>query len=133
MKLFVLLLICTACLSFQNTELAKSIARGKTVYTDNCIACHMAGGEGVKGTFPPLAKSDYLKSLNKTIYAIKFGQQGKIKVNNVIYDNAMPNPGLDDNDIADVVNYIQNSWGNTSRKKMVTVKMVEAVVEKQNP
>jgi mono/diheme cytochrome c family protein len=116
----------------QNDELAKSIERGKMVYSENCITCHMGTGEGVPAAFPPLAKSDYLsKTPEKAIYAVKFGLAGKIKVNGIDYDNMMPPPGLDNDEIADVINYIQNSWGNTSDGKMVTEKMVEAVEEKK--
>ena len=92
----------------------------------------MGTGEGVPASFPPLAKSDYLiKTPEKAIYAVKFGLVGKIKVNGVDYDNMMPAPGLDNDEIADVMNYIQNSWGNSSDKKIVTEKMVEAVKEKK--
>lgn len=100
------------------------------IYSENCITCHMGTGEGVPATFPPLAKADYLiKTPEKAIYAIKFGLAGKIKVNGIDYDNMMPAPGLDDSEVADVMNYIQNSWGNSSEKKMVTEKMVKEVKE----
>lgn len=115
----------------QEDELAKSIERGKGIYNENCITCHMGNGEGIPQTFPPLAKADYLmKSPEKAIHAIKFGLEGKIKVNGLEFDNAMPNPGLGNDEIADVMNYIQNSWGNSSEKKIVTEKIVEAVKEK---
>ncbi|TDE18596.1 c-type cytochrome [Dyadobacter psychrotolerans] len=122
----------SATLADQDDALAKSIERGKLVYSENCITCHMGTGEGVPASFPPLAKSDYLiKTPEKAIYAVKFGLIGKIKVNGIDYDNMMPAPGLDNNEIADVMNYIQNSWGNSSDKKIVTEKMVEAVEEKK--
>ena len=70
-----------------------------------------------------------IKTPEKAIYAVKFGMAGKIKVNGIDYDNMMPNPGLDDNEVADVMNYIQNSWGNNSEKKIVTEKMVKEVKE----
>lgn len=91
----------------------------------------MGAGEGVPEVFPPLAKADYLtKTPEKAIHAIKFGLQGKIIVNGVAFDNQMPSPGLDNDEIADVMNYISNSWGNSSEKKIVTEKMVEAIKEK---
>lgn len=90
----------------------------------------MGAGEGIPATFPPLAKADYLmKTPEKAIHAIKFGLQGKVKVNDAEFDNMMPNPGLGNDEIADVMNYIQNSWGNSSEKKMVTQKMVEEIKE----
>lgn len=132
MKTLIILLsgtiFCSAVFPKQDEALAKSIERGKMIYSENCITCHMGAGEGVVGTFPPLAKADYLmKTPEKAIHAIKFGLEGKIKVNGVEFENAMPSPGLADDEIADVMNYIQNSWGNSSDKKMVTPKMVEAI------
>ena len=92
----------------------------------------MGAGEGVPATFPPLAKADFLvKTPEKAIEAVKFGLQGKIVVNGVSYEGMMPNPGLDNEEIADVMNYIQNAWGNTSNKKMITAKMVEEVKQKK--
>jgi mono/diheme cytochrome c family protein len=121
----------TAVLPDQNDELEKSIARGKEVYVNYCIACHMGNGGGIPEVYPPLAKSDYLmKTPEKAIHAIKFGLQGPIKVNGVAYDGVMPEPGLDADEVADVMNYIRNSWGNSSEKQIVTVDMVNAVPEK---
>lgn len=100
---------------FQDKELEESINRGAEIYSDFCINCHMANGEGVEKTFPPLAKSDFL--LNKreeSIRGVKYGQQGYILVNGVAYNNIMPPMGLEDEEIADVMNYILNSWGNKS-------------------
>ncbi|MFN0255068.1 c-type cytochrome [Pedobacter ureilyticus] len=111
-------------------ELNKSIARGKELYKESCITCHLANGEGVKGTFPPLAKADFLtKYPEKSIHAVKFGMKGGIKVNSVDYNNAMPPSGFADDEIADVMNYIRNSFGNKN-SEIVTEKMVAAVKEK---
>ncbi len=111
-------------------ELTKSITRGKELYVESCINCHLANGEGVKGTFPPLAKADFLlKYQDKAIHAIKFGMSGAIKVNGETYNNAMPPSGLANDEIADVMNYINNSFGNKNTK-MVTEKMVTDVKEK---
>lgn len=114
-------------LSNPQDELSKSIARGKELYKESCITCHLANGEGVKDTFPPLAKADFLtKYPEKSIRAVKFGMQGAIKVNGVDYDNAMPPSGFADDEIADVMNYIRNSFGNKNTQ-LVTEKMVAAV------
>jgi mono/diheme cytochrome c family protein len=136
MKIFLILIFGTVCysamLTTQDDALTKSIERGKMIYAENCISCHMGTGEGVPASFPPLAKSDYLiKTPEKAIYAVKFGLVGKITVNGIQYNNMMPAPGLDNDEIADVMNYIHNSWGNTSDKKIVTEKMVEAIEEKK--
>lgn len=99
---------------YQQKPLEKSIEDGKEIYSDFCLQCHMAKGEGVKGAFPPLAKSDYLNDIDKSIHAIKYGLKGPIKVNGVSYNGNMINQGLDEEEISDVMNYILNSWGNSS-------------------
>ena len=91
--------------------------RGKDIYTDFCMACHLPLGEGVKNVFPPLAKSDYLlKNREASIRAIKFGLQGEITLNGINYNNVMAPLGVSDDEIADVMNYITNSWGNKNDK-----------------
>lgn len=109
-----------------NDELAKSIQRGKEVYADFCVQCHLASGKGTE-TFPPLANSDWLVNKRKeSIHAIKYGQSGPIKVNGKTYNGRMSPMGLSDEEVADVMNYIMNSWGN-KQSKMVTVSEVKAV------
>ncbi|MGB5274170.1 MAG: cytochrome c [Flavobacteriaceae bacterium] len=115
---------------FQDPTLEASVQRGSEIYADFCITCHMAQGEGVATAFPPLAKSDYLQNNREgSIRGIKFGQQGELVVNGVIYNSVMAPMGLEDEEVADVMNYILNSWGNTS-DKMVTVEEVEAIQKK---
>ncbi len=48
---------------FQKYDLPKSIARGKQVYANNCMNCHMDDGNGTPDIFPPLDKADYLKKM----------------------------------------------------------------------
>jgi len=113
----------------QDTTLQNSIERGKTVYEDFCMQCHMATGEGIPGAFPPLAKADYLlENRTKAIHAVKFGLKGPITVNGTDYNSVMAPLGLYDDEVADVMNYILNSWGNTS-DKLVTEEEVAAVEE----
>ena len=100
---------------YQDTDLESSIQRGKDLYSDFCVTCHMANGEGVANVFPPLANSDYLaQNREESIRGVKFGQSGQIVVNGTTYDNLMVAPGLEDEEIADVMNFVMNSWGNSS-------------------
>lgn len=111
----------------QDTELSKSMARGKDVYNDFCIVCHKPNGEGTEKIFPPLAKSDFLsKYREESIRTVRFGQKGKIKVNGIEYNGNMPLPGLTDEEIVDVMNYVFNSWGNKS-EKIVTINEVNSI------
>ncbi|SMC57811.1 c-type cytochrome [Cellulophaga tyrosinoxydans] len=115
---------------FQDNELEKSMKRGKAIYADFCVTCHLTEGEGVKNAFPPLAKSDYLKkNREESIKGIKYGQKGELTVNGVQYNGLMPSMGLEDEEIADVMNYILNSWGNKS-DKLVTPEEVSLITKK---
>jgi len=109
------------------TSLEKSMERGGLVFTDFCMQCHLANGKGVPGAFPPLAASNWLsEKRTESIHSVKYGQQGEIEVNGVTYNGVMVPMGLSDEEVADVMNYIMNSWGNI-QDKMVTVEEVEAV------
>lgn len=131
MKTFLLVYI-TSVLSisiylFQDPTLEESMQRGSEIYADFCATCHLEKGEGVLHTFPPLAESDYLmENREASIRGVKYGQQIEIVVNGITYNSAMPDPGLEDEEIADVMNYVLNSWGNSS-EKIVTIEEVEAI------
>lgn len=117
--------------SFMQDPKKASIARGQDVYVNNCQSCHMEKGEGVDGAFPPLAKADYLmKDPKRAINIILKGQNEEIKVNGKVYNMMMAEQSyLTDDQIADVVNYISNSWGN-SYKTMITPAMVKVSRDK---
>lgn len=129
---FSLLLIPVAAsflLFSQDKNLQESMKRGKEVYTLHCQNCHMENGEGMEGVNPPVAKTTYLKDTRKNIGIILNGQTGEVVVNGKKY-NAIMNPMnyLDDKEIADVLNYIRNSWGN--KYPIVTPAQVKAEREK---
>jgi len=111
----------------QTPELKESIARGAAVYGDFCMTCHMPEGQGVPNAFPPLANADYLMNKRKeSIKAVKFGLSGEITVNGKKYNSAMAALGLSDPEVADVMNYVLNSWGNEDGK-MVTAAEVSKI------
>lgn len=111
----------------QTDPLKDSIERGSEIYADFCVTCHLPDGKGVEGTFPPLANSDYLKNNREaSIRGIKYGQEGEITVNGKTYNGYMASLGLDDKEIADVMNYITNSWGNKN-DKIVTEEEVSKI------
>jgi nitrite reductase (NO-forming) len=102
----------------------EQIRFGKRIYENNCQACHQANGEGIKAAFPPLAKSDYLDAdPNKAIDAILNGLSGKIIVNKEEYNGVMPAMRLSDEDTANLVTYLLNSWGNKGGQ--ITVNQVK--------
>ena len=89
------------------------IARGKITYTTICIACHQAEGQGIIQAFPPLAKSDYLNAdTKKAIGTVVHGMTGPVTVNGATYNSIMPQLGLNDEQIANVLTYVYSQWGN---------------------
>ena len=112
----------------ENTALDKSIANGKEVYADFCVQCHLVNGKGDSKNFPPLDGSEWLDNkISQSIHAIKYGQTGEIIVKGKKFNNTMPQiVGLSNQEIADVMNYIRNSWSNKHRK-MITLNQVEKV------
>ena len=80
-------------------------SKGEVVYKANCLACHQANGQGIKGVFPAIDGSP-LANLKENIPA---------HIHQVIYGKGnMPAFGeqLSDSDIAAVVTFVRNNWGN---------------------
>ena len=89
-------------------------ADGLKVFTENCKACHQANGQGIASVFPPLAKSDFLADKEATIKQVLNGASGEMVVNGVTFNGTMQSfSNLSDKEIADVLNFVYNSWGNT--------------------
>jgi len=90
------------------------IEKGRAIYQQHCIACHQAEGQGLAGAFPPLADSDYLdEGGSAAVEAVINGLSGPITVNGVEYNSVMPALSyLSDPEVADVVTFVLNSWGN---------------------
>ena len=102
---------------------------GKEVYMQNCFACHQNEGQGIPNAFPPLAKSDYLNAdVNRAIGVVINGLSGEITVNGKTYNSVMTKQLISSDDVANVLTYVYNSWGNS--KKVVTKKMVDDVKKK---
>lgn len=98
------------------------VAEGKKIFAANCLMCHQGNGEGVQNVFPPLAKSDYLMKLagqpnrQQLISIPTQGLAGKITVNGADYTSVMPGlSNLGDQNVAAVLTYITNSWGNNAQ------------------
>ncbi len=102
----------------QNPQIAEisqeiRMERGKKVFLTACFACHQADGKGLPNIFPPLANSDYMKADKaRAIRAVVKGLSGPITVNGKPYNNLMPPQDFSDEQIADVMTYVMNSWGN---------------------
>ena len=111
---------------YQEKTKEESILAGEEIYQDFCLQCDLTTGVGVSGVFPPLKNSDYLiNNIDKSIAGIKFGLKGEIVVNDEIYDGVMAKQGLDNEEIADVMNYILNQWWNSFDAEITTQQVSE--------
>jgi nitrite reductase (NO-forming) len=108
------------------TTKAERLERGQRTYAGTCAACHQPAGAGIEGAFPPLAASDYLNADRaRAIQAVAGGLTGKILVNGKTYNSVMPALNLSDEDIANVMTFVYNSWRNAGH--VVTPADVAAV------
>jgi len=90
------------------------IAAGKTLFQGTCSPCHQQTGEGLPGAFPPLAGSDFLlKDKARAIAVLLNGLTGSVTVNGASFNGVMPPQSqLPDDDIANILTYVLNAWGN---------------------
>ncbi len=82
--------------------LAEQMDRGAKVYAANCAACHQPNGKGA-GSFPALDGSKVVLGPKEANFQIMLNGKG-----------AMPKWGgvISDGDIAAVITYTRNAWGN---------------------
>lgn len=88
----------------QDFELESSIQRGESIYSSSCSSCHMMDGTGISSVYPALAGADSLiNDVPGMLNSILNGGE----INGVSHSYS-----LTDQEAADLVNYIRNSWGN---------------------
>lgn len=101
---------------------------GAQVYLDNCSGCHLSSGQGEKNAFPQLAQNPAVVSDDPSSI-INVVLQGSRAPKTETAPTGMRMPGfawrLDDQEVADVVNFIRNGWGNQASN--VTVSQVKAI------
>jgi nitrite reductase (NO-forming) len=88
---------------------------GSVLFKGTCSTCHQENGEGMPDVFPPLAKSDYLTSNpQRAIGVVLNGLSGPVTVNGKSFNSVMPPMSqLTDDEIANILTYALNSWGNS--------------------
>ncbi|MEM9398852.1 MAG: cytochrome c [Verrucomicrobiota bacterium] len=100
---------------------AKLIKRGKRIYTSNCASCHQATGLGAAGMYPPVANSNWVtdEAPKRLVGILLKGLVGPISINGgppQSYSGAMASweKMLSDKDIAAVLTYMRQEWGNSA-------------------
>lgn len=108
----VLLITLSACQSADELKTEQYYSEGYQLYTTHCANCHQADGSGLADLYPPLSESTYLSRRNEMICIVKNGLSGEITVAGKTYNRPMPaNPKLTDIEIAEIVTYVTNTWG----------------------
>ena len=106
--------IIVLALAQTGNTLKASMDRGKKVYDTYCLSCHMEDGTGVPRMNPTLVKTKWVLGDKKKLAAIILnGMDEEIEIDGQNYSNPMaPLDFLKDEEIADVLTYIRNSFGN---------------------
>lgn len=130
-SLVVVMLASTKLGVAQTASLKASIEKGKTVYVQRCMVCHQQDGGGVPHLNPPLDGASTVKGKDKSrlITILLKGMSDRIEIDGEYYSNNMAsNADLSDQEIADVLNYIRNSWTNKTATPVTNaeVKLVRA-------
>jgi len=114
----------------ENLSKEQKIELGKNIYSRTCFACHQSEEQGIPNAFPPLARADYLNAdVNRAIDIVMHGKTGEITVNGKKYNSVMTAQTLSDREIANVLTYVYNSWGNNGAD--ITEEMVSNVRSKK--
>ena len=109
------------------TGLKAAVERGKAVYAIQCLACHQVDGGGVPHLNAPLDGATQVVGKNKArlITIVLKGLAERVELDGEYYNNKMlPHPELTDQQIADVLTYVRNSW--TNKASAVTPAEVKA-------
>jgi mono/diheme cytochrome c family protein len=105
----------------------EQMKRGAAVYARTCIACHQPTGKGLPPVFPSISETPIV--VGNPELPIKFilqGLMGPITVGGTTYNSMMPPvAGVNDQDIADVLTYVRQSFGNKGNP--VSADQVKAV------
>lgn len=133
-KIISVLFISTFCyiIVFAQGVAKAQMDRGKTVFETYCLTCHQEDGSGVPKLNPPLINTSYVKGDKKKIITwVLSGTTDKIEIDGQYYSNNMPPQNyLKDQEIADVLTYIRNSFGNkASAITAADVKAIRATVK----
>ncbi len=111
---------------------AQNLQKGKKIYETRCLACHQADGGGVPNMNAPLdgASNVVGNDIARLVRIIRYGYNERVALDGLYYSNAMTaSPDLKDNEIADLLTYIRNSWSN--KASAITIAQVQAAKKKK--
>lgn len=119
-------------------KLEKDFPKGAKLFQSVCQTCHGMDGGGIHSLAPPLNNSNWVNGDKNTLISIVlYGLNGPVKVAEKVYqapeiNGEMPgignNSDISDDDVAQVLNYIRNSWSNHGQK--ISINDVKAIRNK---
>ncbi|MBW7835645.1 MAG: cytochrome c [Sphingomonadales bacterium] len=125
--------VFTAAITLLLSSVPAIAADGADLYT-RCAACHLPTGEGVPGTYPPLA--DHIGHFGISpegraylVAVITKGVMGKLEVNGESYRGMMPAQGheFSDDDLAALLNYLMTTFPPQGKAKPFTTEEVASL------
>jgi len=118
-----------SCQTAERIQQDAYYVNGRDLYIKHCQNCHGANGEGLGELAPPLTDTVYLKQ-NKAQLAcfIKNGLSAPVTVHGKVYEGMMPDLNMADIDLAQVIVYITNSFGN--KQGMYSTEQIAADLKK---
>jgi mono/diheme cytochrome c family protein len=132
MAIVIVAVAITAFTPAQINDVKASVKRGEKVYTKVCMPCHMADGGGVPNMNPPLIQTSYvLGDKPKLIGIVLHGMNERVPIDGDYYSNNMaPHNDLTDQQIADVLTYVRNSFGSNG-SAVTPTEVTQARLKKQ--
>ena len=108
------------------------MTRGKQVYLLQCLACHQADALGTENMNPPLVRTKFVLGDKTALVQIVLNGLKGVDIDGNSYHNVMaPHSDLSDRQIADVLTYVRNSFGN--KASAVTATQVKTVRATNKP
>jgi mono/diheme cytochrome c family protein len=102
-----------SCQSDGYVRKAQFITNGQKLYRTHCQNCHGQNGEGLGTLYPALKNQDRLQTLRKELpHLIRFGTDTHSIASDELRQKMPPNPQLTPIEIAYVLTYIHNAFGN---------------------
>lgn len=112
-----------ACQNQEDLEFKRYYTSGMVIYQAKCQNCHDAQGGGLSALIPPLTDRVYLEANKKNLACIvKYGAKGNVTIHGKTFNGQMPANDLPAVEIAEVLTYVNNSFGN--KLGVVTTEMV---------
>jgi mono/diheme cytochrome c family protein len=125
----ILIALTFSCQSDEQIEFNRYYSAGTAIYQAHCENCHGEKGEGLQSLIPPLTDSTYLKNNRTSLTCyLKNGLKGKLTVHSRSFEGEMPASDLSPIEIAKVLTYVTNSFGN--KMGLINLQEVQNSIEK---